>query len=326
MPGARSDLDRSPVFGGSPSPGQIGAAIRPLLVVAGYLATFVVLEFASRRLEAPPGISGLYPRAGLNLALLFGLGLAYAPAVFLGSLISGFWIYRLPISPLAAVALAAVTTLGYTLAAAILKYLLKADPQLRRLRDVLWFVLVGFIGAYFVGNSGALVFVRSGLIPRSDFLPAAVKWFVSDAVGLMILTPFLLVCGRLWARRLYGERKDAGEGEATQPAERLRPSSRRAILENIAQGFSIVFVLWLVFGTQFSRHHHLFYFCLLPLVWIALRHGLRGAAASILAINVGAMLVVWAFHVQLRDPVESQILMLALAVTGLLLGSVVSER
>jgi len=306
--------------------GRVTALARPVVIVASYLTVFAFLEVVAKHLEGAPGISGLHPRAGLSLALLLGFGLRYAPALLLSSLISGLWLDPLPIPLWGLVLLAAAITLGYTLGASLLKRALRIDPQLRHLRDVLWFVLAATATACLVGVLSAQVLVLADFVAWPEFLAAAINWSVSDAVGLMTLTPFLLVFGAPWADRLLrGSDKIDGAGEARLGWRPWR-SSLRARLEYVVQGLSIFAVLWLVFGTQFSRHHHLFYLCFLPLVWIILRHGLPGAAAGTLALNAGVMFVVWAFDVQLRDVVESQVLMLVLAVTGLLLGSVVSAR
>jgi len=326
MPATQNRLEQDRESAEPLDASHVRSLVRPIAIVASYLTVFAFLEVVAKHLEGSPGISGLHPRAGLNLALLLGFGLRYAPALLLSSLISGLWLDPLPVPLWGLALLAAAITLGYALGASLLKRALRIDPQLRRLRDVLWFVLTASVTACFVGVLSARVLVLAGSVPWPGFLAAVINWSVSDAVGLTTLTPFLLVLGVPWADRLLrGSDKTDGAGEAHLGRGQWR-SSHRARLEHLVQGLSILVVLWLVFGTQFSRLHHLFYLCFLPLVWIILRHGLPGAAAGILALNTGAILVVWAFDVQLRDVVESQVLMLVLAVTGLLLGSVVSAR
>ena len=64
----------------------------------------------------------------------------------------------------------------------------------------------------------------------------------------------------------------------------------------------------------------------LPLVWIAVRHGLRGATAAVFVIQAG-LIVSLEFVDSSVDTVRTfQLLMFALATTGLMLGAIVSER
>jgi PAS domain S-box-containing protein len=70
----------------------------------------------------------------------------------------------------------------------------------------------------------------------------------------------------------------------------------------------------------------LFYLLFLPLIWIATRHGLPAASWAVLAIQIGLIA-----GLEIQGHSEStlrafQLLMFALAVTGLMLGAVVSER
>jgi two-component system sensor kinase FixL len=64
----------------------------------------------------------------------------------------------------------------------------------------------------------------------------------------------------------------------------------------------------------------------LPLVWIAVRHGLPGATAAVFVIQ-GGLIVSLEFVASSVDTVRAfQLLMFALATTGLMLGAIVSER
>src|SRR6516165_6134709 len=70
----------------------------------------------------------------------------------------------------------------------------------------------------------------------------------------------------------------------------------------------------------------LFYLLFLPLIWIATRHGLPAASVAVMMIQVGLIA-----GLQSQDHSEPsirafQLLMFALAATGLMLGAVVSER
>jgi PAS domain S-box-containing protein len=85
--------------------------------------------------------------------------------------------------------------------------------------------------------------------------------------------------------------------------------------------------LALVFSQVVTKHpFRLFYVLFLPLIWIAMRRGLAATSWAVLGIQVGLVV-----GLQLQDQSELtlrdfQLLMFALATTGLLLGAVVGER
>jgi PAS domain S-box-containing protein len=96
--------------------------------------------------------------------------------------------------------------------------------------------------------------------------------------------------------------------------------------EIIAQSLAIAVGLWLVFGIDATAAAKFFYLLFLPLIWISVRHGAPGAAFALLGIQLGIIIAVQAEGYASATVLEFQLLMLALAVTGLFLGTMVSDR
>ena len=82
----------------------------------------------------------------------------------------------------------------------------------------------------------------------------------------------------------------------------------------------------LIFGIAEERKFQLFYVLLLPIVWMAVRNGLEGAAAGILLTQIGVILGVALFPDTRDELVALQCLMLVLTATGLVAGALVTER
>jgi len=96
--------------------------------------------------------------------------------------------------------------------------------------------------------------------------------------------------------------------------------------ETTAQAASVALALWLIFGLEFTDEFKFFYLLFLPLIWIATRHGVRGATIAILAMQLGLIgAVQWGGH-KAAAVVELQLLMLALTITGLFLGMAITGR
>lgn len=84
--------------------------------------------------------------------------------------------------------------------------------------------------------------------------------------------------------------------------------------------------LWVIFGLDFTNEFKFFYLLFLPLIWVAMRHGIRGATIAILVMQLGVIgAVQWGKH-KAATMVELQLLMLAVAITGLFLGMTVTAR
>ncbi len=76
----------------------------------------------------------------------------------------------------------------------------------------------------------------------------------------------------------------------------------------------------------FRRDYELFYLFFLPIIWIAVRHGLPGASIGIAALNFGAMGILYLFPIDIGNLALMQMLMLIVSLTGLCLGAVISQK
>jgi two-component system sensor kinase FixL len=256
------------------------------------------------------GITPWNPSTGVAIALLIIKGPHYAPLVMAAELVSGA---ALPMTavPLPPVFLGALmVTAGYTGAAAILR---RAGFQagIRRSSDVVLLLIVTIISSGLVAIGFVASYAFADIVPWSGFGEAAFQFWIGDAIGIVSLLPPLL---------LLNERiKDL--------ALRGRGRSPLQLIEGAAQAASIGGALAAVFWGMGGDHPlGLFYLLFLPLIWIATRHGLYGASWSVLAIQIGLIV-----GLDIQGHPEAvlrafQLLMFALAATGLMLGAVVTER
>src|SRR5262249_1475387 len=80
-----------------------------------------------------------------------------------------------------------------------------------------------------------------------------------------------------------------------------------------------------LFGSH-GGNNELFYLLFVPLVWMAMRKGLRGASLAVLVLNVGIILVLRWMPQDAHRLVVLQFMMLIPAATGLAMGALISER
>jgi len=290
-----------------------------------FVVVYVALDRSAVYFQIWSGISAWYPPAGLALAMLMDLGMSIVPWYMLAAWLAVIINYHQPVATYGFWFAVPVVVVGYAGVARILGPSRKKGEGFARLNDVLRFVAVAMCGSFAVAAAGVWGVLQDGAITSSQYPQAVLNWWAGDAVALTCLTPFLLVHVTPWLLRI--ERGADRSPRQETPLE-LRPERRERwahAAESNAQAFSIFLVMWIVFGWNLPRRHEFFYLFFLPIVWIAVRRGLRGATAALLALNFGVMLVLSEFPPDPQGLPVLQALTLILSLTGLSLGALVSD-
>ena len=290
---------------------RAGAAARLIGLSVGFGGLYLIFE----RLSFVGGAHGANitlwnPSAGLTVALLIVKGVCYVPLAMTAELLSSI---TLPVTPVSAipVLLGALSVAGYGGAAILLRH---AGLQcgIRGSADVVRLLVVTILVSGLVASGLVAGYAAAGIVPWSGFAEAAFHDWIGDAVGIAVFAlPILLFYQRVGRQGVLFIHK-------------FRASQ---IFECAAQGAAIVVALALVFSTFLGESGlpH-FYVLFLPLIWMATRHGLAGASAAVLAIQLG-LIAGLQIHGHSAFTLRTfQLFMFALAASGLMLGAVVSER
>jgi putative nucleotidyltransferase with HDIG domain len=290
--------------------------LRAVLIIVAYLLAFVILDLITRQFEVLPGIVAWYPPAGLTYTLLLVFGVGFTPAVTIALFLSSIFIYHLPQSAYLLFLWALIISLIYSATAAFLRHRIHFDWQLRKLRDVVWFVfttvLVSALLAILSVSSSAL----SSNMLQNDIFRAIFNWWIGETVGVLTVTPFMLIYVIPTLKRFT-------DGQPIRfPVGR---SFSRPTLSIIIQVASLAFTLYWVFGAHVPEEFRPLFLITLPLIWIALQRGLKGASAAILLLNTGVVLAVWLFRFDSAQLSELELLMIISCIVGLLMGAVVTE-
>ena len=135
-------------------------------------------------------ITPLWPPTGIAVAALLVFGRRLWPGVAIGA-----FLVNLPISTNAGAALA--TAAGNTIApllAVTLLHLVGFRRRIDRWRDALAIVFLAALFAMTISATiGTLTLVVSGALPSAKFASAWAVWWTGDAMGVLAVTPFLLV-------------------------------------------------------------------------------------------------------------------------------------
>ncbi len=156
-----------------------------VVALAYWFAATMGLRLALVRGQVTP----IWPPTGIALVAILVLGRRAWPAVFLAALA-----VNLPIgpSPAGAALIAGGNTLAPLTAAALLK---RADfrIELDRLRDAAAIIGLGALVAMTISATvGSSVLVLSGSVSPDTFWSTWAVWWTGDAMGVLLVAPFLL--------------------------------------------------------------------------------------------------------------------------------------
>ncbi|UYQ60371.1 MASE1 domain-containing protein [Streptomyces peucetius] len=249
-------------------------------------------------------VTPLWPPTGIALSCLLWAGAGVWPGIALGALLS---IATIDTVDPAAVGILAGNTLA-PLCAYLMLRRIGFHTRLDRLRDGLALVFLGALGGMLVSATlGAGTLVLSGSLPLGEFWPVWSAWWAGDAMGVLVITPLLLVLRRA----------------------RL-PRDTRAWWWTEAAALSVTAVAVTLVATRADLS--LLFLVFPVLIWAALRFQLPGSAPCALLISVLAISAatddsgVFDDHGMLKAMVVLQALNGSAALTGLLLAAIVAEQ
>jgi integral membrane sensor domain MASE1 len=160
--------------------------------VLGVAAAYYAGTFLSV-LSTPFGlpVTSLWVSAGIALTCLLLFDIRIWPGIALGSFLSNMT----AVPPLEALLVA----MGNTIAPVGLYLLLRQvgfRAQFDRIKDAVSFVLLAFAAMSVSASIGTAALVTAGAWPVANFLQLWAIWWSSDVLGVLVLTPFLLVLAK----------------------------------------------------------------------------------------------------------------------------------
>lgn len=293
---------------GSPRTRAVRRGLRDAAVVLAFVGGYVLLDGASYlHPVAPYAITPWSPAVGLVLVGLLRYGAAGLPFAIAAPVLADVILRGAPGTFAPLLLGSTVAALAYFVTTLVMR-LVQLDPRLPTARDVAWLVGLLAPASLLVALGYVSLVFELGRLDAAEWWPAVLRYWVGDLNGLLVVAPILL----LWDRDLV-----AGL--------RRRWHAAR-IVEVGLQAGAIALVLWLVLAWAGRGEFRFFYLMFLPLIWVALRFGVPGAAIALAFVQVGLTLADVGRGFETTTFVELQIRMAALSVTALMLGAVVSER
>lgn len=288
---------------------------KPQQVCVGYVLLHVVTHFSANWFEVQPGISTSiwYPPSGLALALLVLLGLRYVPLVFLANFATAF-IGASSRTHWSIIFFPVLLTAVYATAAWLVRRLVGPRLLPGGSRGTAVFcatVVVPPLVSTLIGTGVAMMLHPDPFVLQK-YLRSVVDWWIGDAIGLLTVVPVAMVFVGPW---LDGERVAPGH-----------PSTAGALALATLRGATLLGTLILVLLVPALREERAFYLCFLPLVWICVSHGLRGATLATLSVMIVGSIGMRLAGTTVEYSYVFLLFEVAVAGVGLGLGTMVTRR
>ena len=276
------------------------------LIAIGYAPVFLLLDWVSFiRPFHGLNITPWNPQPALAVALLlWNRSLFWL--VWASILLAELVVRGVPSDWLVMMFAAAALAFCYAAIARGVRQHLEQRETLSTRRELLWLAGLVVMGALLSAAAYVMTIAAGGIGFGGSVFEAITRYWIGDAVGMMVMLPTLLM---------------------------LMDGRRRADMVIALRSFDIWLVfglaallLVIVFGQQDHDQFKFFYLLFVPVVWASARFGLPGAVLSAAVTQVGLIVAVQSIANPDLTVFELQILMAAITMTGLMLGVTVDER
>ncbi len=246
-------------------PRDWNALLKGLAVCAAYV---VAAKLSLRLASVHPSATPVWPPTGIAIATLVALGLRFWPSIFAGAFLVNVTTAG---SVLTSLGIATGNTLEALLASFLVIRFANGPKVFEKSWDILRFALyAGILSTAVAATLGVMSLALGGFAPWKQYGVIWRTWWLGDAAGALIFTPFLL----LWGANLS-----------------LKWTKRQFVEAGV-----LIVSLMITAGTVFGVIFHArmsgdpwTFLCTPFLVWVAFRFGMRESSAAICLLSVIAV-------------------------------------
>lgn len=246
------------------------------------------------------------PAPALGLVYLIRRGKSAWLPLMLALLIGEVVIRGIPASPWASLTSLLVLAGGYLLLGELLRVRLPQGTLFDDRASLLSWIFLVALGTLLISlvYIGTLTLVE--LLPPAGLTTGVLQFWIGDGVGIAVAMPLLW-----WLS-----------------SERGLLLIRTAALKVETLGYTVLggIAIWAAFVLGDENGFKLFYLLFLPIVWAAARQGMAGAIISASSLQIGVITATQVLEYSAVTIAELQILALALALIGFLVGAIVDEQ
>ena len=273
-----------------------------------YLAAYVGLDWLSffeefRGLD----VTLWNPQPALTLILIIQRGTAYTPYAPAAPFLSDWIVRDFPLSLAGTLAYDGIFAVGYVALAFLMRQFRSITADDARVQDMVWLVSTIVLGCLIISSACAETLELLGIIKEHRVRQIIGAFWIGDASGILAFLPFFIT----WPDALRTWRRE---------------TSRQRIIDLSVFAFTVAFALVVVFGIDDARSPGFFYLLFIPVCWAAVRLGMGGAATACVTVQLVLVLTLDLLDYPPQEFRPFQVMMLALTGTGLLVGTVITQR
>ena len=279
------------------------------IFVAIYLVVRVLASVAETKYVGGTGWSPLRIGTGLDIVLFVVYGWRWWPMVVLANVLRiELFPEGLHAAPIVNVAIVTIAALLYALATKVASERFKLKFPLQTVHDVgafAWFL--GAAMPIVVSAAVTAVAVLGLRLTAATALPQFARLLAGEITSVIVVVPVLT---QLLAWRV----PDA-----------IGRTFRRSLQLWIGLLATFAFVVG-VYAISVAVHRPVVELSFVPLAWLAIRNGMRGAVLAILVADVTAVALQVAYAIPIMTQIEYDAYLVATALMALLLGAITNER
>ncbi|HTV60422.1 MAG TPA: diguanylate cyclase [Verrucomicrobiae bacterium] len=293
------------------------------IICACFFAIYLLLNRPEVIFITDLGFTAWYPAAGLSVATMLGLSPWYGVLLLVTDPIVGRLMYGVPLLSWPGFLGSCGPASFYALSAYLLRGPWKIDVSLRRRQDVMRYFAVCVVAAAGSTSVGVISLLLSHDLSIGQYWRSWISWYDGEIIGVVGIAPFLLIHVLPSIRRFLGIAQGSEETEAKRGTPREKPFVMTRTLEFLAQMFSIPAAQFVVL--RFEAGHMLF-LLFLPILWIAMRQGVRRVVTGNVALIMGMVAGIRIFSIPQSSLFSISLSLLFMSAAGLIVGAMVSEE
>lgn len=306
---------------------------RFLLFAAAYIVIWITTWYSARLFDIFGSASLWFLPAGLRFCCLLLLGWPGLLLELFTNFLVSFVQFMLSDQRLPAVFSRQMFWLTYDWYALSAAYAVVIMP-LRKYMGDRWdltrpahsmvFLAAAFATSTLAALAGTFHLLSVGIIESTQWAEVVMSWLIGDFVGIMTLSPLLLVRVWPWLRLYLSQATPA----RVRKADAFQQTAHRALDMQIVLIVAVSLLLVFVAPRSLVSSQHfplLALLLLLPQIGIALRYKLRGALLAVVSLDSGLVVLIALLH-QGNQALQYQLVMMAIALVGLWLGGAVDSR
>jgi len=183
-----------------PNKVTVSWAMRASEIVIIAILYFITAKFGQLLAIDPGNVTPIWIPSGIMLAAVLWRGYRIWPGIFIGAFFGNTWAYFIGSASdvliptvIAGLSNGAGDVLCFVVGAYLIKRSTGSSFPFEKVRDVVMFVFFGaLLGAAISAFFGATSLCLVSILPWDLYPEVLMTWFIGDAVGVLLITPFLL--------------------------------------------------------------------------------------------------------------------------------------